>query len=126
MSEFGGRMLFSGANYRRDHQVKVDPPMSEIRYLTRDDPKNPCKKYRKNVSCITLQENDLRSLTFLNNFVILRVLGISRRDRMDRRKSLSRRAKETDESGRQVLWLHKRNLPTSRRPTSVPPGTISK
>jgi hypothetical protein len=49
MSEFGGRMLFSGANYRRDHQVKVNPPMSEIQYLTRDDPANPCKKYRKNV-----------------------------------------------------------------------------
>ncbi|CBY23983.1 unnamed protein product [Oikopleura dioica] len=50
MSEFGGRMLFSGANYRRDHQVKVNPPLSEIGYLTRDDPKNPCKKYRKNES----------------------------------------------------------------------------
>ena len=57
----GGRMLFTGPDYLRDHRVKVDDEhryigigtmhpdaSSELDYITRANPDNKPKLYRKN------------------------------------------------------------------------------
>ena len=59
----GGRMLFSGPDYLRDHRVKVEPEhrhigigsmhvegSSQANYITAEDPNNKLKHFRKSVS----------------------------------------------------------------------------
>ena len=68
----GGRMLFSGPDYVRDHRVRVDPEhryigickmhpdgSSEVDYMARVDPTNKPKMYRKNVSLIKYGQSSM-------------------------------------------------------------------